>query len=494
MCRKIVRNGVVLAGISWVMACIPNALAQQSQQMQQQQSVLQRLEALEQENQVLKANQRKLIAEQSASETAASSNNKKRASSTQTGLQTNAEFGYGLLDPTTDIRFKQLAILQARQDGTLPANSVNLQGAVTAIANYQESNEADRFGYLMRHPTGANQVGTSVSEAVGHSAQRSYSASLGGWVSANMELLFDPEQSFGSGINTDIERNQVHVRKAFVLLGNLAESPFYLSLGKMVIPFGLTDTVNPFTASTVWHAFGGIANGATLGYVKNGLNLSFMAIEGGSQFRAANTPVNGTNVPSKLNNHAVDVNYTVPLADGHSLLAGASYQRGSAYCQEFPIQHFEPCNDNNPAYDIYARYQAGKLTLKAEWAETTEKWPGTFNPVSFPQFAASDVTSFDVGLKYRSGLLGMPADVSVEFSRFDAGPDDAPWEKQDQYVLGLAAFATSSVKLFAEYIRTDGFAPLNFLSGGLGGTPAGPPLSSATAHSDVYLVGINAAF
>ncbi|MBT8138391.1 MAG: hypothetical protein KJP25_01380, partial [Gammaproteobacteria bacterium] len=199
-------------------------------------------------------------------------------------------------------------------------------------------------------------------------------------------------------------------------------------------------------------------------------------------------------VPSKLNNHAVDVNYTVPLGDGNSLLAGASYQRGSAYCQEFPIQHFEPCNDNNPAYDVYARYQGGKLTVKAEWAETTEKWPGTFNPnPPLSQFGASDVTSFDVGLKYRTGLLGMPADVSAEFSRFDTGPDDSPWEKQDQYVLGFAAFATPSVKLFAEYIRTDGFAPLNFLSGGLGGNPL-VPLSSATAFSDVYLVGINAAF
>ena len=46
-----------------------------------------------------------------------------------------------------------------------------------------------------------------------------------------------------------------------------------------------------------------------------------------------------------------------------------------------------------------------------------------------------------------------------------AGPDGA-LEKQDQLVLGAAWFALPSVKLFAEYIRVDGFAPLNFLSGG----------------------------
>nr|WHW29733.1 hypothetical protein [uncultured bacterium] len=453
-------------------------------------SVLERIDALEQENRVLRANQRQLQQQNNR----ASSNSSASSNSRSSALKLAPEFGYELLDPTTDIRFKQLSILRAKQAGVLRPNTVHLQGAVTAIANYQDSNEADRFGYLMRHPTGANQVGTSVSEAVIHSAQFGFTAAMGSWVNANIELLFDPEQSFGSGTNTSIERNQVQVRKAYVLLGNLEQSPLYMSLGKMAVPFGLTDTVNPFTASTVWHAFGGIANGATIGYAKNGLNASIMAIEGGAQFRSANTPVNGTNVPSKLNNHAVDINYTLGVGHESSLLAGASYQRGSAYCQEFPIQHFNACNDNNPAYDVYVRYTGERLTVKAEWAETTKKWPGTFNPnPPLSQFGPSDVTSFDVGAKYRLELAGMPADVSAEFSRFDAGPDDAPWEKQDQYVLGLAAFATPSVKLFAEYIRTDGFAPLNFLSGGLGMNPL-VPLSSASAHSDVYMLGINAAF
>ena len=47
-----------------------------------------------------------------------------------------------------------------------------------------------------------------------------------------------------------------------------------------------------------------------------------------------------------------------------------------------------------------------------------------------------------------------------------AGPDGAPWEKQDQLVVDTAWFVRPSVKLFAEYVRVHGFAPLNFLSGG----------------------------
>ena len=122
-----------------------------------------------------------------------------------------------------------------------------------------------------------------------------------------------------------------------------------------------------------------------------------------------------------------------------------------------------PCHDNNPAFDVYGRLVAGDLTLKAEFVQTLDEWPGTLNP-GMPEFAASDVKSFDIGTKYRFDLDEGPLDLSAEFSRFEAGPNGAPWKDQDQLVLGAAWFALPSVKLFAEYIRVDGFAPLNFIS------------------------------
>ena len=39
-----------------------------------------------------------------------------------------------------------------------------------------------------------------------------------------------------------------------------------------------------------------------------------MGIQGGAQFRAANTPVEGTAVPSRLNNFAVDAHYGFELS------------------------------------------------------------------------------------------------------------------------------------------------------------------------------------
>ncbi len=468
--------------------------------------ILERLERLEAENTALKSQVEALVKSQAES-TDQTSDVAVERTVTQGGateieiekevsdrlITFNPKFGYDFLDPNRHINRKQQMILRARQSGDLAKNAVNVQGSVTAIANLQSSNEPNLFGYLMRHPTGNNQRGTTVSEATIHSAQLGFTGTMGDWVAASAELLFDPEQSFGAGTNTALTRNQVQVRKAYVLFGNLDKSPWYASLGKQAIPFGLTDTVNPFTNSTVWHAFGGLANGGIVGYQGDNLNVSFMAVQGGAQFRSANVPVEGTAVPSKLNNYAVDANYTVKMDSSAEFLFGASYQRGTAYCQGFPITHFSPCEEEVPAWDVYAQYENDNWTFKSEIAKTTDVWPGTFNP-SLPEFAAAKVTSFDLGVQYRNELFNLPVAYSAEFSRFEAGPSGSEWEKQDQFVLGLALRLAPSVELFAEFIDVGGYAPLNFLSGGhIPGMPQ-IPVSDASASSEVYMLGVTASF
>ena len=462
-------------------------------------AVLERLDALEAENRRLRKEMEALKAERIKPLGVPPSRANPAAEPTATRfVRTDSKFGYAVLDPTTNINRKQRLILDRQNDGTLAPFSLHVHGALTAIANYQSSNRDDKFGYLMRHPTAKNQIGDSVSEAAIHSAQIGFTGTLGYWLTGHAEMLFDPEQSFGDGTNTDIDRNQLQMRRAYVLFGDRRKSPFFASLGKMAVPFGLTDTVNPFSASTVWHVFGGLANGVTVGYERAGLNLSVMGIQGGAQFRAANTPVNGTAVPGRLNNFAADASYSFGLGSSGSLLLGGSYQHGTAYCQGFPIVHFGACEENNPAFDVYGRLVYDDLTLKGEFAQTTEVWPGTFNP-GMPQFAASEVMSFDIGAKYKYGVGSGLVDLSAEFSRLVAGPDGAPWERQDQFVLGAAWFARSNAKLFAEYIHVKGYTPLSFLSGGSVMDDRGEIVpdqthSDRSARSDVFITGVNVAF
>ena len=146
---------------------------------------------------------------------------------------------YRMLDPTTHTSRKPLMLLDARRQGDLRDGGVYLGGAITALVDYQETNRNSKFGYLMRHPTSANQIGETASEAVLHSAQLSVTANVTPWITAYAELLYDPEQSFGSGTITALTRNQMQLRKGYVLFGDLAESPWYAAVGKMEAPFGL---------------------------------------------------------------------------------------------------------------------------------------------------------------------------------------------------------------------------------------------------------------
>ena len=117
-----------------------------------------------------------------------------------------------------------------------------------------------------------------------HSAQLGVTGTLGDRMTGHAEFLFNPQQSFGTGSNTDPERNQLQVRHAYALLGNLDRSPFHASLGKMSVPFGLMESVNPFSGSSTPHAFGGLANGATVGYAGEEFNLTLMGIQGEPSF------------------------------------------------------------------------------------------------------------------------------------------------------------------------------------------------------------------
>ena len=422
-------------------------------------------------------------------------------------IGTNAEYSYEVLDHTENTNTKQLRQLEALRDGDLKSR-VTIGGNITALTNYQKSNTDSKFGWLMRHPTSANQFGNEVSEAVIHSVNLQVTGRVTDRLTAYTEFLYNPEQNFASGSTiTGLARNNVNMRRAYLLYGDMTNSPFYASIGKMDIPFGLNDTVNPFTNSTNWHSFSGLAYGAKVGYAGNNLNLRAMAVQGGAQFRNANTSVHGSAVPSKLNNFALDANYTFEFDDDSSLLAGVSYQHGTAYCQDYEltggrgpngVQHFGDCADDNPGIAAYLKYTQGKLNVIAEYAQTLDEWPGTHNPVNpaFADFAAQENTTFTLGASYGFDFgLKNDVELSAEFSRFIAGDDGSPWEKQDQLVLGASYFLNSNVKLFAEYIHVDGWVPLNFLSGGnTFNGPSDDSWSDQDATTDAIVLGVTAAF
>ena len=395
----------------------------------------------------------------------------------------NPEFSYKMLDQNQNLRKVEI-LLNSKKNELIKNNNLIIGTSLISIVDYQHSNTDSKFGYLMRHPTANNQIGKDVSEAVIHSFQLSVTGTINSWITTHAELLYNPEQSFGSGTITDLNRNQIQLRKAFVVFGNLNKSPFYGAIGKMDAPFGQMGTVNPFTNSTMWHAFGGLGYGAQIGYDKGGLHVKIMLAQGGAQFRALHVPVGGaTAVPSKLNNFVADLNYKLVISDKVNLKAGTSYKKGGAYCQGFPVFHFTPCEENNPEYTVYVTLDVNnRLIVMASFAKTFDDWEGTFNPTPpLNVFEASKVSSLSLGAKYDLNKVGkIKHTLSGEFSNFIAGPNGAPWERQNQYVLGYQVLMNKSAKLFVEIFRTEGFAPLNFISGSADFDPFPP----GTTHSD----------
>lgn len=384
------------------------------------------------------------------------------------GVGLNTPVTSVMMEPNQNLRKAEL-LIDAKSAGLIYDNSLSLGFSIIGIADYQNTNSGSKFAYLMRHPTSANQIGDEASEIVIHSAQLSLVSSLNSWLTVYGELLYSPEQSFGTGTINSLGRNQIEFRKGIVMIGNLEKLPLYLAIGKLDTPFGQMRSVSPFTNSTMWHAFGGLAYGAIAGFKKYGINIAIAPLQGGSQFRAANVPVDSTAVPSRVSNIVLDFNYTLTAIPDVSVKAGISYIKGTAYCHNWPVVHFEPCDEPNSAVTYYGEIiYKNRLVLKGSFAKTRDVWPGTFNPnPPLNVYEASRVSSLDYGAKFNINPRGkIVYTVSGEFSNFISGAEGSPWERQNQLVFGVNAQVEKHSRIFLEYFRTTGYVPLNFISGG----------------------------
>lgn len=405
----------------------------------------------------------------------------------------NINISSAMLSPQERITQKQKFLFHSLNE-ELQQNTLYIGTSIMAIADYQHSNTHSKFGYLMRHPTSNNQVGNDVSEVAIHSVQLYVAGNIAKYFTLYSELMYNPQQSFGGGTINSLTRNQVQVAKGYVLVGNPELSPFYFSLGKQDVPFGQMDSVNPFTASSTWHAFGVLANSAIFGVDYKGFNVSFSPIQGGAQFRAANTPVNGTSVPSKLNNFAADANLTYKFYNNNGMTFGASFLRGSAYNQGFPITHHSSGVIVNSAWSVYYKLNFHPFLLMAEFASTIDPWPGTHNPSApLDVFPASKVHAFNVGgaVDLNRFLTSKPLKLSLEYSEFKAGPSGSPWHKQTQIVAGASLALSKNLSLFSETILISGYTPLNNISGDL--NVAGTTHSTQSARTNVFLIGVKGA-
>ena len=161
---------------------------------------------------------------------------------------------------------------------------MTLGGNINVLANYQKANKDSKFGWLMRHPTSANQFGHEVSEAVIHSVNLQVTGRVTDRLTGYAELLYNPEQNFASGSTiTGLPRNNINMRRAYLLYGDLNHSPFWIDRqdGHSLRPQRYRQ---PLHQLNQWHSFAGLAYGAKIGFAKDNWHLRAMAVQGGAQF------------------------------------------------------------------------------------------------------------------------------------------------------------------------------------------------------------------
>jgi hypothetical protein len=201
------------------------------------------------------------------------------------------------------------------------------------------------------------------------------------WTSGLMEFAFDNDAGANEGSlfhNTRALNSRVFINKAFIILGDFSQSPFYTTIGQMYVPFGVYSSTmisSPFT-KTIGRTQ---ARAINFGYQQQSSNALFGAVylfRGDSHGSATN----------RVNNGGINVGYrlkTGPFSEvfgagviGNIADAQAQQVTGLQSANMFggfgatgmcPLANgtgTAPCGNERlvhrvPAYDVNAKFSIG---------------------------------------------------------------------------------------------------------------------------------------
>ncbi|MEZ6091905.1 MAG: hypothetical protein R3C05_28645 [Pirellulaceae bacterium] len=245
----------------------------------------------------------------------------------------------------------------------------------------------------------------------------------------------------------DFKQGSLQVRQAYVVLGNLQATPWYLYLGKKNVGYGDFETLSPFTQSVVWHYFAALAEGIGGGYHSDHWNVTVAAINGGRGIR-----VNDSTERGKLNNFAANATWRVEFDSQQRLRIGGGFLLGTIY-DGLAAEHLDANQfgtDYNSAVSLFGRYDFYQTTFSGEVVSTTRDWPVTDAPVRAYRTEAA----------YWFDRSPFGSFVSVSWSSGTQGPSGSEFEFNDQLVVGYGKGLGPNCRVSAEYVRSAGFAPL----------------------------------
>jgi hypothetical protein len=358
---------------------------------------------------------------------------------------------------------KPLVLLKYRQwDPCSPP--VILGAQLRPAVFYGYTNTRDKFSYMGRFPV--DFFGNDASYADINDFTLSLTYSMMGWIHGYWEFLHSDQITFfGDG-----RQGANHTQKVYALFGNLNCCPVYATIGKRDVSFGQMYTVNPYTPSLTWHYFGALAQGAAIGYYKDGLYAEATLLNGGRGIRVADT-----NETGKLDNWAVNASYELCCYNSWSLKVGAGYLYSTSYDGPEP-EHIGPISvgPRNDIYDVNLRMQFPGGWAYVEYASTMHRWLATNHVI--------DTLSLGAQYCFYDCWQKRPLVFSVDYGRGIQGPRGAEYRENTQLVVGLDYRLRDNIRFSLEYIRAGGFAPLLDITD--------PEVSQQDVHEDCIQLGI----
>jgi len=361
-------------------------------------------------------------------------------------LDTKLDYSKEVLNQQQTIVNKSQFILESYRDALLETGKIYLSGHAV-YSHYQERTDtAGKFPILGRFPGAAD--GQHTSGKHGHEDVLDVAA---------LSLTYAPTdwaRVFVRGIYTDLQfprQENAQIREAFVTLGDLSKTPWYLSVGKMAVNFGNQGAYNPITHSVNNHFYQVDTRdvAAELGYMVDDWRVAFTAMNGSRQLRVADTPDG-----SFLSNFAISGQYDFEVADW-DVSVGGGYLYSSIYDTDnanHPGVNSNPqtTRQRNGVINAWTEWKNGPVSLMGEISQNERHWPAS----------NATVQAITLGAAYDVEIFDKPTCFALVYGRGKLGDQGDQFEHLQQVAASVETFVTPNFALSMEYVYNRSFIPL----------------------------------
>nr|WP_267256685.1 LbtU family siderophore porin [Coxiella endosymbiont of Ornithodoros maritimus] len=294
------------------------------------------------------------------------------------------------------------------------------------------------------------------------------------WISGYMALDYDPDELS--------DASRVFMNRAFIMIGNLSQFPFYLSVGQVYVPFGRYSSM--MITTPVTQALGRTrARAITLGYQQTGNNALHAELYG---YPGLTNNFYRTN---HNNQWGTDVGYEFSDGDRVSGEIGASFISNLADSQGMQAMAFldnETLRHRVPALGVYGSLAIKPVVFIAEYVDALKRFD--IHDVNFANRGARP-TAFHAEANYMIKTSSKPSSIGIAYGHTTQALAVAL--AQDRYSFFYNVNIWKDTNFALEY-RHDVNYTRNAISTGTNPTPAkivvglGKSDNVVTAQFDLY--------